>query len=149
MTKEEKKKIYMKAYRLANKEKIASQVRAYNEANKVSISEYNKQYRFDNKELISKKLKDRYTKNKASVKSKVLSYKQTLKDDFYTVYYLKEEHYIGVTNQPKIRMQNQKRNGKHVLDYEVVTTVKTKREALDIESLLHKLNYNGKHPQIK
>ena len=90
-----------------------------------------------------------YEKNKSAMLKKIRAYKATLKDDFYTVYYLKEEHYIGVTNQPKIRMQNQKRNGKHVLDYEVVTTVKTKREALDIESLLHKLNYNGKHPQIK
>ena len=112
--------------------------------------EYGKQ-RYLNRDVEQQKEYDRqrYIKNKASVKSKVLSYKQTLKDDFYTVYYLKEEHYIGITNQPKIRMQNQKRNGKHVLDYEVVTTVKTKREALDIESLLHKLNYNGKHPQIK
>ena len=90
-----------------------------------------------------------YEKNKSAMLKKIRAYKAALKDDFYTVYYLKEEHYIGVTNQPKIRMQNQKRNGKHVLDYEVVTTVKTKREALDIESLLHKLNYNGKHPQIK
>ena len=111
--------------------------------------EYDKIYRAANLDVLKAKSRDRYIKNKSHTKSKVLSYKQTLKDDFYTVYYLKEEHYIGVTNQPKIRMQNQKRNGKHVLDYEVVTTVKTKREALDIESLLHKLNYNGKHPQIK
>ena len=111
--------------------------------------EYDKIYRKANIIALKAKARDRYIKNKASTKSKVLSYKQTLKDEFYTIYYLKEEHYVGVTNQPKIRMQNQKRNGKHVLDYEVVTTVKTKREALDIESLLHKLNYNGKHPQIK
>tara|TARA_R110000782_G_scaffold255317_1_gene344075 strand:- start:206 stop:562 length:357 start_codon:yes stop_codon:yes gene_type:complete len=111
--------------------------------------EYDKIYRAINLDMIKSKSRDRYIKNKASIKSKVLSYKQSLKDDFYTIYYLKEEHYIGITNQPKIRMQGQKSKGKHVLDYEVVTTVKTKREALDIESLLHKLNYNGKHPQIK
>tara|TARA_R100000541_G_C1832002_1_gene74303 strand:+ start:42 stop:398 length:357 start_codon:yes stop_codon:yes gene_type:complete len=111
--------------------------------------EYDKVYREANSDMIKAKDRDRYIKNKSKIKAKVLSYKQTLKDNFYTVYYLKEEHYIGITNQPKIRMQGQKSNGKHILDYEVVTTVKTKRQALDIESLLHKMNYNGKHPQIK
>lgn len=93
--------------------------------------------------------KEYYERNKEAQKARILAYKQTLKEDFYTVYYLKEDHYVGITNQPKIRMQNQRRNGKHVLDYEVVAKVKTKREALDIESYLHKMNYNGKHPQIK
>jgi len=111
--------------------------------------EYDKIYRAANLDVLKAKARDKYIKNKSHIKSKALSYKQTLKEDFYTVYYLKEDHYVGITNQPKIRMQNQKRNGKYVLDYEVVVKVKTKREALDIESYLHKMNYNGKHSQIK
>jgi len=113
------KQVKRRFYYLKYKEKDALRVKMYYEANKDKIAAQRKGY-YDSK-----------------------------KDDFYTLYYLPEEHYIGVTNQPKLRMYNHKKKGKHVLDYEVITTFKTKREALDIESLLHKLNYNGKHPQIK
>ena len=111
--------------------------------------EYQDTYREVNRESIKANKKAHYLKNKESIKKRVGKYKQSLKDSFYTIYYLSEEHYVGVTNQPKIRMQNHKINKNHVLDYEVITTVKTRREALDIESFLHKLNYNGKHPQTK
>ena len=90
-----------------------------------------------------------YLRHQEAMKAKIRAYKQSLKESVYTVYYLPEEHYIGITNQLKIRMQNQRLNGKITDGYEVVMKVETKREALDIESKLHKLGYNGKHPQIK
>jgi predicted GIY-YIG superfamily endonuclease len=120
MTRGEKRREYMRAYNKANRVRIAATHKAYYEANK----------------------------DKVDAKSK--EYASQYKDDFYTLYYLKEEHYIGITNQPKIRMYTHKSNGKYVLDYEVVSTFKTKREALDAESIFHDiLKYRGSNKRKK
>jgi len=73
------------------------------------------------------------------------AYAKTLKDNFYTLYYLKEEHYIGTTNQPNLRLNTHKRDGNHTLDYEAVSTFDTKREALDAEAYMHSIGYNGRN----
>ena len=61
-------KTYNKAYREANKEKIAAQKKAYYEANKEKLAEYNKThnktYREANKEKIAAKNKAWYYTNK-------------------------------------------------------------------------------------
>jgi len=87
--------------------------------------------------------KKRYLNNKSSIKSRVKKYGESLKEDFYTLYYLKEEHYIGITNQPILRLSAHKSKGRHVLDYEVITTIANKKEALIIEKQLHSIGYNG------
>ena len=92
-----------------------------------------------NRALILEKKREYYKANK----DKRLAYKATLKDDFYTLYYLKEEHYIGVTNQSRFRLLNHKKNGKHILDYEVISLFKTKKEALAVERYMHSIGYNG------
>ena len=94
--------------------------------NRDKILARQKQWRLDNKE-----------KQKA--------YFNSFKDDFYTLYYLPEEHYIGITNRPKLRVNEHRSKGKHVLDYEVVATFKDKRDALDAEIIFHKTGYNGKN----
>ena len=84
-----------------------------------------------------------YSRHKEDRKAKVQAYKDTLKDNFFTIYYLPEEHYVGITNQPIIRMRNQRWNGKITTDWEVVTIVETRTEALKIESFMHSLGYIG------
>ena len=95
------------------------------------------------------KNKQRYNLKKEYIISQTNLYKENLKDDFHTLYYLKEEHYIGLTNQPVLRMQNHKRNGKYIADYEVVDAFKNKREALDAEQYMHSIGYNGANPRYK
>ena len=92
------------------------------------MKEYNKAYKL---------------KNKKALADKQLLYRKGLKDIEYTLYYLKEEHYVGVTNQYKFRLLNHKKNGRHILDFEPIYKYKTKREALDAEKYLHSIGYNG------
>tara|TARA_R110000744_G_C18887631_1_gene507530 strand:+ start:30 stop:461 length:432 start_codon:yes stop_codon:yes gene_type:complete len=129
MTREEKKKIYMKAYRLANKEKIAEQNKIYDrakyEANKDCIKEQKKLY---------------YKLNK----QKILKKREALKDDFHTLYYLPKHNYIGVTNQPTNRMGNHRRKSKRdTTNWATIKTFKTRREALDAEKFYHSIGYEG------
>ena len=107
---------------------------AYHEANKVDIASKKALYYKENKERIIAKATD--TKKKSV-------------DEFYTLYYLKEEHYIGITNQPTIRMYTHKSRGKHVSNYESVATFKTKRAALDAEAICHDiLGYKGSNKPL-
>ena len=106
--------------------------------------EYDKAYNIANRDKIAAKVKRHYESNKEKIADRRKAY---YKDDFYTLYYLKEEHYIGQTNQPKLRINNHRVKGKHVLDYEAVATFNTKREALDAERYLHSIGYNGGNPR--
>ena len=83
---------------------------------------------------------------KAKNKQRKAHYKRTKTNSFYTLYYLPEEHYVGMSQQPKIRLQNHKSAGKHVLDYEVIGTFKNKRECLTAEHYMHSIGYNGTNP---
>ena len=87
----------------------------------------------------------RWIAKKAKLNADNKAYAKTLKDSFYTLYYLKEEHYIGTTNQPKLRLYTHKRDGNHTLDYEVVSTFDSKRDALDAEAYMHSIGYNGRN----
>lgn len=101
------------------------------EERRVYMLKYNKAYKL---------------KNKKELAAKQLIYREGLRDAEYTLYYLKEEHYIGITNQYKFRLLNHKKNGNHILDFEVISKYKTKREALDTERYLHSIGYNGANP---
>mgnify|MGYP003626692158 CR=1 FL=1 len=97
-----------------------------------------------NKDTQKVKVKEYYEANKESILSQSKKYRSSLKDNFYSLYYLTEDHYVGVTNQLKNRMYNHKNKGKHVLDYEVIATFETKREALNAERYMQdSLSYLG------
>lgn len=65
------------------------------------------------------------------------------KTSYYSLYYLPEMHYVGVTNQIDLRMLNHRCKGKITEGHEIVCTFDTKREALDVERQLHLMGYNG------
>ena len=112
------------------KEEVAARKKRWYQANRASILDKKREY---------------YKANK----DERLAYKASLKDDFYTLYYLSEEHYIGITNQPKIRIPIHSTKGKHILDYEAVSTFKTKLEALNAEKYMHSIGYNGINKHYK
>lgn len=127
MTKEERAE-YDRKYQLANKERIAKKRKEYRERNKQSIAATCKSYYDSNKEQISKSKKEQV---------------EGLKDGLFTVYYLPEEHYVGMTNFLTRRLRQHKHVGRHVQDAEAVCSFETKSEALAFEAKLHSFGYNG------
>ena len=122
-TKEEKQE-YQKKYREANKEKLSS---------------YHKEY---HKIHYRAKREKRIAQMKVNQKSK--------KDGYYTVYYLKEEHYAGMTSNLTYRLNNHKSHyNRHIEDVEIIGKYKTKAEATRVEAALHSMGYLGRHPNYK
>ena len=109
--------------------------RTYTEAQRKRINAQKKEYYKANREWIAEKDKIKTA---------------SLTNSFYTMYYLPEEHYIGITNQPEIRMIGQRKEGRNTEGWEVVYTFKTKREALDMERKFHDvLGYFGGNSRYK
>jgi len=66
------------------------------------------------------------------------------KIDHYLVYYLPEENYCGITNNPPRRMSRHKFVGNDTNNWRVLATAKTREEALITENKYHKeLGMNG------
>ena len=84
MTKEENRKDYMKAYREANKEKIAAQQKAYKEANREKIAAQQKAYREANKEKELAWQKSWYEANREKAKAKGKAYYEANKEKIAT-----------------------------------------------------------------
>lgn len=122
-TKEEKRE-YMKKYYQANKEKWAAYHREYD--------------------------KIRYQANKEKLIAQMKVNQDSKKDGYYTVYYLKEEHYAGMTSSLTIRLKEHKNEYKrHVEDVEIIGKYETKEEASRVEAELHSMGYLGRHPKAK
>ena len=133
MNKEEKSE-YNKKYNEANKEILAAKRKVYkqtyNKANKEKVDTYNKAWREANKEYFK-------AWNEA-------------KDGLYTVYYLKEEHYAGMTSRLYYRLAEHKsKYNRHIEDVEIIGKYKTKKEATRVEAALHAMGYLGGHPRTK
>jgi len=125
MTKEEKRlkrNAWAKKYNAnkTNEQKEAQRIyRAkWNKANKDKIAAQNKRYSDKVKEL----------------------------EPYYTVYYLKEENYIGQTSGLSKRLSVHKyESNRHVLDVEVLARFETREESLAFEAKLHDMGYCGKN----
>ena len=114
-----------------NKEDANAWSRKYYQLHKEKKSVYNKLQYEANKEKI-----------RANHKSK--------KDGYYTVYYLKEEHYAGMTSGLNQRLiLHKSRNNRHIEDVEIIGKYETKEEALKVEAALHAMGYLGRHPRDK
>jgi len=109
-------------------------------------TEYNKKYYQANKE----KKKAYYKANKEKRIAQMKVNQDSKKDGYYTVYYLKEEHYAGMTNNLTYRLNNHKSHyNRHIEDVEIIGKYKTKAEATRVEAALHLMGYLGRHPQHK
>tara|TARA_R110002012_G_scaffold14698_2_gene60146 strand:- start:2074 stop:2469 length:396 start_codon:yes stop_codon:yes gene_type:complete len=128
------KKEYDKKRYLENREKERAQKKSYYLKNKEKIDDKQRLYKLANLD---------------KVKAKEKKYSESMKDGLYTLYYLREEHYIGVTNSVKSRMSSHKSLGKHIEDLEVLYKYNTRREALDAEKLMHSIGYSGVNKNYK
>ena len=118
MTKEERR-VYAKAWYLANKEKQTAYSKAYNAAN-------------SEKRAVQKKA---WMNNK--------------KDGFYSVYLLPKENYVGQTNNFYRRLsEHRHRCDRDVTDAEVLGKYATKKEALAVEASYHAKGYLGRNETL-
>ena len=151
MNKEEKRE-YNKKYREANKEKIAAQRTAYYLANKEERLEYAKKHREANRDMYKASSRKYRLANKEIVNAKnkltAKKYKDAQKDGYYTVYYLKEEHYVGMTTILQQRLSKHKTfHNRHIEDVEIIGKYETKEEATRVEAALHAMGYLGRNPR--
>lgn len=63
----------------------------------------------------------------------------------YYLYYLPEEHYIGITNQVPRRMVQHKYQGKITTDYEIIMEHTNPLYLSLMEALMHYIGYRGSH----
>lgn len=64
--------------------------------------------------------------------------------DYYIVYYLPEEHYVGITNQPKQRIADHESHHKrNISGWKVLYCCKDKYEARIIENRFHDMGFYG------
>ena len=104
--------------------------KAWREANKVKAAAYNKAYQEANKERINAQRKN---------------YRDNVNDGLYTVYFLPKENYVGMTTNLNNRIASHKYNGKCISEVEIFGKYESKRQALDIESELHRVGFEGKN----
>lgn len=65
------------------------------------------------------------------------------KDGLWYVYYLPEEHYIGITSLIDDRLKTHSRQGRIIDGYEIVAKYNHPALALMAEALLHYCDYEG------
>ena len=91
--------------------------------------EYKKEYYKSNKEHIKAKTRANVLKGKTS---------KTI------LYLLPKENYVGITNNLKVRLSNQRViNKRDTTDYRILAELDNRADALELENLIHSLGYNG------
>ena len=65
------------------------------------------------------------------------------RDGKYHVYYLPEEHYVGITDCVNDRMYSHDASGKIIENYEIIYSTVDPTFAVLLEALLHNLGYRG------
>lgn len=65
-------------------------------------------------------------------------------DGYYSVYYLPEHHYIGMTNCIKVRMQEHRNKSNRFTEgYEIIGVYKKAVDAHLAETIMHSIGYKG------
>lgn len=84
-------------------------------------------------------------KNYDPVKEKVRSQKKysNNRTEGFSVYYLPEEHYVGMTNNLNRRLSHHKHTGKIIDNFEIVCYFKRQVDAHLYETWLHAMGYHG------
>ena len=65
------------------------------------------------------------------------------KSHFFLLYYLPEEHYIGITNHINTRMSDHRKVGKITEGYEIIGQFERAVDAHLVETMFHMRGYNG------
>lgn len=96
-----------------------------------------------NKDSSRKNGRQRYCTVCRNKKRREISAKKKKDQDGWIVYYLPEEHYVGITSNLYRRMSNHKNEGRSVIDVEIVSKHKTPEMAALMEAYLHTIGYRG------
>jgi len=92
----------------------------------------------------SNKSTGRASKCKECMNAYLAKWRESDRLDYYMVYYLPKEHYIGITNQPKQRMGDHKcHHGRDTTGWRVMFCSESKYEARLVENRYHDLGFNG------
>jgi hypothetical protein len=70
-------------------------------------------------------------------------WRDSKKDGYWYVYYLPEEHYVGITSLIGDRMNTHFREGRIIDDYEIIAKYNHPALALMTEALFHYCGYEG------
>ena len=99
---------------------------------KSCVKDYNKEYRDkpNNKARAKKYKKNRYDKERHPL-------------NYTAVYYLPEEHYIGITLNVTARMSQHKNSGRITQGYEILAWFERSVDAHLFETMLHVRGYRG------
>lgn len=71
------------------------------------------------------------------------NWRSSKKDNYWYVYYLPEEHYVGMTSIVHERIKYHENSGKIIDDYEIIARYNHPALALMTEALFHYCGYNG------
>ena len=75
-------------------------------------------------------------------------YKSYQKDGYHYVYLLEDYNYVGCTNSIGNRFRCHKsENGRDCTNHRILYKTKNREDALELESLLHDMGYEGRHSQ--
>ena len=94
-------------------------------------------------------LEDRAKARKEKDYNSSVNWRLAQKKEYYTLYYIPSENYIGISFQPSIRMYAHKYSNRDTTNWVTIKTFKTKREALDAERFYHSIGYEGANKQSK
>lgn len=84
----------------------------------------------------SKKHKERYKIAQRAIR-------EEYKLDYWEVYYLPEEHYVGISKNTRRRMSQHKGKGRITTGYDIIARFDRAVDAVWFESLFHQRGYNG------
>lgn len=77
-------------------------------------------------------------------KSKYFKKRKRVNDGHFSVYYLPEHHYVGMTNSIKNRMiEHRSKNNRFTDGYEIIATFDKAVDAHLMETKLHTMGYYG------
>tara|TARA_R110000796_G_scaffold237009_1_gene356822 strand:+ start:45 stop:560 length:516 start_codon:yes stop_codon:yes gene_type:complete len=158
MTKEEKRektRVRVKAWRLANPDKVKAtnesrkpKVKVWREANKEKIAAQTKVYRKANNDKIVAHRKVSYKANKGKVIACNNGYRKSKELPYIIIYcipnYNGKDNYVGITKNPFTRMINHKSQGKlNTEEYIELDKADTRAEAKKLEREYHNRGYHG------
>lgn len=73
------------------------------------------------------------------------SYTESKKDGYYTVYFIPQDNYVGVTNSTFARKWLHTAEGRNMNKYITLGRFKERDEAYRLETIYHDLGYEGRH----
>lgn len=140
----EDRKKYTKDYHARNKDKRNEESRLYRLKNKEELKRKRREKAAENREKAAEYARKWRAKNKDKVKEQNDKRKPKDRDLEYSVYYLPEEHYVGMTKRLSARISKHKtQHGRNTDGWRVLRTFDNPFDAHIYETQWHKMGAHG------